>query len=72
MDIAKDREQRGKPGEEFPIAGTEGAPDEAPGRAGSGSLEHGALDETLPADRAGWEAEGGSSESGGTTGDSST
>ena len=72
MDVAADQERRGKPGEGFPVAGTEGPTDEERGTAEASSQEHGTLDETLPADRAGWEAEGRSSESGGTTEDSST
>ena len=72
MDVAADQERRGKPGEGFPVAGTEGPTDEERNAADVGSHEHGTLDETLPADRAGWEAEDPSSESGGTTEDSST
>ena len=55
MDAAADRERRGKPGEGFPVTGTEGPAEEERGTAEAGAQEHGALAETLPADRAGWE-----------------
>ena len=70
MDVAADRERRGKQGEGFPVTGTEGPAEEERGTAEAGAQKHGALAETLPTDRAGWEDADAANRSGAMTGES--
>ena len=56
MDIASDRKRRGKPGDEFPVEGTgEPADDDRAGEVREADARA-AVDETTPANRAGWKA----------------
>ena len=56
MDMAADRERRGQPGDGFPVGGTDSSGEGQQHRDGFGAEPRTALDETTPADRAGWEA----------------
>ena len=56
MDIVDDRDRRAQPGDGFPVEGTAQPADAGQEGEGLGSEPRTVLDETTPADRAGWEA----------------
>ena len=56
MDVVDDRERRAQPGVGFPVEGTARPADAEREGQGFGSEPRTVLDETTPADRAGWEA----------------
>ena len=56
MDVVDDRDRRAQPGDGFPVEGTARPADAQQEGEGFGSEPRTTLDETTPADRAGWEA----------------
>ena len=56
MDVVDDRDRRAQPGDGFPVEGTAQPADAGQEGEGLGSEPRTVLDETTPADRAGWEA----------------